>query len=274
MPDLQAGLAPFPRQHLGALLTLPPIRDLFPSAWDLCELALTAVDEGDVATFDRFITEIVRFPAKPLTDARRLAFWKVLQERRWQRAQRPFHYLAKVQRIVYRVDQRARQAEDDGWLTPWMLSLDEPSVSGQPFGSLLPQVCPSLNAFDAIYSVHLVNGLGQTACFDEEQGEPIPDCPNGLGNLIVGYNEPREEGEGVENIRIGSHNVVVGRFHNFSRFGGLVVGNRNTISSDWSVVSGGQDNTASANHAVVSGGQNRTAEEEFDWVAGGLCEDF
>jgi hypothetical protein len=33
-------------------------------------------------------------------------------------------------------------------------------------------------------NLHIVNGLGQTACGTEE--EPIPDCPNGLGNLIVG----------------------------------------------------------------------------------------
>jgi hypothetical protein len=40
-------------------------------------------------------------------------------------------------------------------------------------------------------NLHIVNGLGQTDC-GEEQGEPIPNCPNGLGNLIVGYNELRE----------------------------------------------------------------------------------
>jgi hypothetical protein len=38
-------------------------------------------------------------------------------------------------------------------------------------------------------NLHIVNGLERTDCGSEE--EPIPDCPNGLGNLIVGYNEPR-----------------------------------------------------------------------------------
>jgi hypothetical protein len=37
--------------------------------------------------------------------------------------------------------------------------------------------------------LHIRNGLGRTDC-GEEVDEPIPDCPNGLGNLIVGYNEP------------------------------------------------------------------------------------
>ena len=86
-------------------------------------------------------------------------------------------------------------------------------------------------------NLHIVNGLGSTDCTDE-QFVPIPDCPNGLGNLIVGYNEPREPEFG-ENIRTGSHNVVVGQRHNFSRFGGLVVGDVNEISGDFASVSGG-----------------------------------
>ena len=61
------------------------------------------------------------------------------------------------------------------------------------------------------------------------------------------------------NIRTGSHNVVVGKRHNFSRFGGLVVGFFNTISGDFAVVSGGVDNTASGDFAAVSGGSTNTA---------------
>jgi hypothetical protein len=38
-------------------------------------------------------------------------------------------------------------------------------------------------------NLRIVNGLGRTDCTGA-QGESIPDCPNGLGNLIVGYNEP------------------------------------------------------------------------------------
>jgi len=84
-------------------------------------------------------------------------------------------------------------------------------------------------------NLRIVNGLGSTDCRDE-QGEPIPDCPNGLGNLIVGYNEPRD---GEENIRTGSHNIVVGKEHNFSSVGGLVVGQFNEISGEFAAVSGG-----------------------------------
>ena len=70
----------------------------------------------------------------------------------------------------------------------------------------------------------------------------------------MGYNEPRAPSTGEDNIRTGSHNVVVGQRHNFSRFGGLVVGDFNTISGDFAVVSGGTVNTASGDRAAVSGG--------------------
>jgi hypothetical protein len=115
-------------------------------------------------------------------------------------------------------------------------------------------------------NLHIVNGLDSTDCINE-QFEEIPDCPNGLGNLIIGYNEPRPEGE--ETIRTGSHNVVVGQEHNFSRFGGLVVGLFNTISGDFATVSGGIGNTASREFATVSGGSGNMASDQFATVSGG-----
>jgi hypothetical protein len=115
-------------------------------------------------------------------------------------------------------------------------------------------------------NLHIVNGLGITDCI-AELDEPIPDCPNGVGNLLVGYNEPRAFGE---NIRTGSHNVVVGQFHNFSRVGGLVVGEHNEIAGDFAVVSGGQRNTASGDFAVVNGGLSNTARGNNAVVNGGF----
>jgi hypothetical protein len=109
-------------------------------------------------------------------------------------------------------------------------------------------------------NLHIVNGLGQTDC------GPVPDCPNGLGNLIVGYNELRGAGD----VRTGSHNVVVGTRHNFSRFGGIVVGILNEISGDFAVVSGGQRNTASGFAAAVSGGGDNTASGALSSVSGGF----
>lgn len=103
-------------------------------------------------------------------------------------------------------------------------------------------------------NLRLVNGLRATA------------TTNGLGNLLVGYNEPRQG----ENVHTGSHNVVVGQGHNFSSFGGLVVGRQNEISGAFAVVSGGFDNTASGASAAVSGGIFNRASGASAAVSGGF----
>jgi hypothetical protein len=105
-------------------------------------------------------------------------------------------------------------------------------------------------------NLRIVNGLGST------------ETVNGLGNLIVGYNELIGFGE---DNRTGSHNVVVGEQNNFSRFGGLVVGRLNEISGDFSSVSGGFANTASGDFgAWASGGAGNTASGIGSSVSGGI----
>jgi hypothetical protein len=103
-------------------------------------------------------------------------------------------------------------------------------------------------------NLRLVNGLRATA------------TANGLGNLLVGYNEPRQGG----NVETGSHNVVVGQGHNFSSFGGLVVGRQNEISGAFAAISGGFDNTASGASAAVSGGIFNRASGASAAVSGGF----
>jgi hypothetical protein len=119
-------------------------------------------------------------------------------------------------------------------------------------------------------NLRIVNGLGSTG------------TTNGLGNLIVGYNESTPI---RPDSRSGSHNVVVGEGNNFSSFGGLVVGLANEISGTFasvtggtvntasgggSSVSGGNNNTASGDDSSVSDGRNRTAPGENNWAAGPL----
>jgi hypothetical protein len=124
-------------------------------------------------------------------------------------------------------------------------------------------------------NVQVVSGTGTT------------DGPvNGAGNLIVGYNERRGDGN---DVRTGSHNLIVGQQHSYSAFGGLVAGILNTISANYASVSGGFRNTASGAAASVSGGVGNTASGDVasvsgglsrsapgaeDWAAGGLSEDF
>ena len=86
---------------------------------------------------------------------------------------------------------------------------------------------------------------------------------NNKGNLIVGYNE------GTYYTRTGSHNIVVGRYHSYSSYGGLVVGHRNTISGAYASVSGGDGNTASGVCSSVSGGAFNEAQGKYSSVTGG-----
>ena len=104
-------------------------------------------------------------------------------------------------------------------------------------------------------NLRIVNGLRGTA------------TANGVGNLLVGYNEPRDNGG---NERTGSHNVVVGLGHNFSSFGGLVAGRQNEIHGAFASVSGGFDNTASGDSASVSGGIFNRARGPSASVSGGF----
>jgi hypothetical protein len=106
-------------------------------------------------------------------------------------------------------------------------------------------------------NLRLVNGLGAT------------DTTNGWGNLIVGYNEPRTF-PGATDTRTGSHNLVVGTEHNFSSFGGIVVGLQNEILGAFASVSGGQGSRASGVGASVSGGRGNWALGESGSVSGGV----
>jgi trimeric autotransporter adhesin len=104
-------------------------------------------------------------------------------------------------------------------------------------------------------NLRIVNGLRATA------------TANGLGNLLVGYNELRDDGD---NEHTGSHNVVVGQGHNFSSFGGLVVGRQNAIRGAFASVSGGFDNTASGDNASVCGGIFNRAKGPSAAISGGF----
>ena len=103
-------------------------------------------------------------------------------------------------------------------------------------------------------NLQVVNGSGAT------EGEAA-----GLGNLIVGYQEPRENG----NDRTGSHNLVVGRRNNYSSWGAQVVGSSNTVTGLLSSVCGGEGNSAVGDFSVVSGGTENTAGGPGSLVGGG-----
>jgi len=86
---------------------------------------------------------------------------------------------------------------------------------------------------------------------------------NGLGNLIVGYNE-----NDLNYTKTGSHNIVVGNNHGYSSYGGIVGGNANIISGTYSFAVG-QSNTASGNFSSVSSGISNIASGFYSSVSGG-----
>lgn len=96
--------------------------------------------------------------------------------------------------------------------------------------------------------------------------------PNGLGNVIVGYNARRNLDhpafqEPAE--RTGSHYLVVGDGHEWTAFGGILAGHSNTASGKSASVTGGSFNTASGKDASVSGGWVNEATGEMASVTGG-----
>jgi hypothetical protein len=90
---------------------------------------------------------------------------------------------------------------------------------------------------------------------------------NGLGNLVLGYNEPSDSGFPAE--RAGSHNVVVGPNHRYDFGVGLVVGGSSRLGSDAASVSGGFMNVASGMFSSVGAGLRNEASGEFASISGG-----
>jgi len=132
----------------------------------------------------------------------------------------------------------------------------------------------------AAANLQIVNGMDKT------------DSKNGVGNLIIGYDELRPDTgtkqcsqatfappnlqslkytlydqAGCEaanavfavNHKSGSHNLVVGPYHNYSSYGGAVMGTQNSIAYYYANVTGGQLNVAAGIAASITGGNNNLA---------------
>ena len=117
-------------------------------------------------------------------------------------------------------------------------------------------------------NVQVVNGLDATngAPFDPDSVDPLDTVVNGVGNLIVGYNEL---GNPFGDDRTGSHNIVVGHGNSYTSFGGFVGPRDNMTSAPFASVTGGQLNMASGISSSVSGGLNNTANGGQASVGGG-----
>ena len=137
----------------------------------------------------------------------------------------------------------------------------------------------TLNAMN----VQLINGAGATY-----------NSPNGLGNLILGYNEEEgghhnEDGTFADSeIRTGSHNLVIGSGHTYGGSGAMVGGHNNTsfglgasifsgqsnmALGTWSAALGGLDNRVIGSHSCISGGHSNVASGDRSSVSGGLLNE-
>lgn len=127
-------------------------------------------------------------------------------------------------------------------------------------------------------NLQIVNGLDGT------------DTINGLGNLIVGYDEVNTmtgfnrcsdgaysdqatcEGAGAvwsNTHKSGSHYLVLGSENSYSQFGGLVAGHRNATTRNYATVTGGYLNLAAGEYSSVSGGQVNFSRGAYSSVSGG-----
>ena len=92
---------------------------------------------------------------------------------------------------------------------------------------------------------------------------------NGLGNLIVGY----DEDDGADD-KSGSHNLVLGIAHSYSSYAGAVFGEDNSASAAYASVLGGETNTSDGEHGVVVGGSgNGITSTLWNVVVGGVNND-
>ena len=104
-------------------------------------------------------------------------------------------------------------------------------------------------------NLQVVNGKGST------------DTTNGLGNVIIGYNEKRSQAP--SGYRNGSHYLIIGPKHSYMSYGGIVAGYGNTAAGTYASVSGGAGNSAVGDYASVSGGTENAAAGNYASVSGG-----
>lgn len=102
----------------------------------------------------------------------------------------------------------------------------------------------------------VVNGTGTTN-----------SVPNGLGNVIIGYDEPEED---VTPTTTGSHMLVVGIANSYTSFGGIAAGRGNRTSNAYASTLGGSSNEAGGIGGVVVGGKSNSSQGISGVIVGGF----
>ena len=140
----------------------------------------------------------------------------------------------------------------EAWVSSQNYSTD---VVDSELSDLLTYLTVDTSLDSVVFSganVYVQSGAGSTAA-----------RVNGVGNLIVGYDEDDSSD------KTGSHNLIVGSYNDYSSYGGVVFGEYNSVSGPYSSVTGGYDGTASGDYSSVTGGYEGTASGKHSSVSGG-----
>jgi len=143
---------------------------------------------------------------------------------------------------------------------------DSPVFDLEPFVSVDYNSLDNLSGPHILFegaNIHMRSGSGST----NDGNDDGTGAYYGLGNLIIGYNE--NCCGGLDN-RVGSHNVVIGTFHQYTSYGGFVAGHRNQLHAVSGSISGGYENTVEGRYTSVLGGHFNTASVLATSVSGGL----
>ena len=196
------------------------------------------------------------------------------------------------------------QSDQIAALRAQVAAVQSQSNALKPLASLAPYVRLDLSTINGVIgphvifegvNVHVRSGMGpvtdviEAYSFNAASGTYGTTLyTNGLGNLIIGYDELPCAARGCPALparREGSHNLVVGIGHQFSDLGALLAGvnsvsgapsanvlggwNNQALSMTASIL-GGEVNQAIGRSSVVVGGYANAASGSFAAIAGGF----
>jgi len=149
----------------------------------------------------------------------------------------------------------------EGDVTQAGIDIDVIETYAEPFFDLT-EVDASGNIVFEGTNVHIRSGSGATDDFG---------ALTGLGNLVVGYDEPSTtiDPTYAPSDKSGSHNIVYGEGNSYPTYGGMVGGRLNAIEGDMATILAGARNTAEGNLSGIAGGHSNEARGDFSSINAG-----
>ena len=95
-------------------------------------------------------------------------------------------------------------------------------------------------------------------------GEGSTETVNGLGNVIIGYDEATTDTE-VEDVKEASHSIIAGKGHRYEGYGGIITGEENYLQGNNSVILATTGSSSASDFTVILAGYGH----EISALAGG-----